>query len=77
MLTLATSILVCLAIAGQVVSSVHRKDDFSKVETQTMETALIMRLLHNDMAHIQGVFLNRFTISSCQCTIIILYEVFR
>ena len=56
MSTLATAILVCLAIAGQVVSYVHLEDDVSKVEIQTMEIALIMKLLQNDMAHIQGVF---------------------
>ena len=59
MFTLASSILVCLAVGGQVVSSAHLKDDLSKVEIQTMETALIMRLLQNNMAHIQGIFLTR------------------
>ena len=57
MFTLATAMLVCSVVAGQVVSSMGHKNDLTKAEIQTMETAFIMRLLHNDMAHIQGMYL--------------------
>ena len=58
MFTLTVAILVCLAIAGQVQSYPHHK-----AEMQTFETALIMRLLHDSMAHTQGM---TFTVGQCE-----------
>ena len=58
MYTLAAAILVCLAIAGQVQSYPHHEDELIKAEIQTVETALIMRLLQNELAHTQGMRIN-------------------
>ena len=61
MYNLTATILVCLAIAGQVKSYPHQKDELIKAEIQTMENALVMRLLQDEMAHAQGtsMILNR------------------
>ena len=55
MYTLAAAILVCLAIAGQVQSYPHHRNELIKAEIQKVETALIMRLLQHEMAHAQGM----------------------
>lgn len=55
------SILVCLAIAGHVQSYPHHKTGLTMADIQTVETALIMRFLQDEMAHIQGIV-------DCSCT---------
>ena len=52
----AALILVCLALAGHVQSYPHYQTGLTMADKQTGETALIMRLLQDEMAPIQGTY---------------------